>query len=332
MNDDLKFAVTCIGSLPHDDVNKAFDEVYCLFYDFPFLPQLVNVNKFENMTFQFLENLACLKNQNGKLFCVKDYEEIKNASKKVEDYHISHCSSMNLFTDYLRDYSPKYAKAQVTGPFTLSMILKNEKGEPVFYDRDLRELLITHLSYKAFWLAEKIMANNVKPVIFIDEPTIAMVGPYSDIKRYDVVDMLFKIVENLKANGIIVGIHCCSKCDWSMIIDAGADILSFDAFSFATDFASYSDKINEYINNGGKICWGIIPTMSDEILEPFTIDSAYIGYYLAVNYLVEKGISKDKILNASMLSPSCGMGNLSVELSHKAMILARDLSLRLKET
>lgn len=331
MINDLKFAYTAIGSLPHKDMDNAFDDMLGCFSKLPFLPQLANVNKFENMTFQCLENLACLKKQNGKIFLEKDLNKIQNVSDNLEDYYISFYSALDPFLKYLKKYSPKYAKAQITGPFTLSMVLKDINNNFIFYDKDLRNLIVKHLFYKALWLASQIKKTNVKPVIFIDEPSISMIGPYSDIKRQDVIDMLSEIIRILNQNDIITGIHCCGKCDWSIIIDSGAKILSFDAFSHAKAFAEYSDKINNFINSGGIICWGIIPTLSEEILDKFTLDSAFIGYYLCVNYLSEKGLNKEKIYNASMLSPSCGMGNLSVELSKKAMLLTKDLSLRLKE-
>lgn len=331
MKNDLKFAVIGIGSLPHDDAEKAFDDVEGYFSPIPFLPQLPKTNKFENMTFQCLENLVCLKKENGKLFLQKDLNEINKISDNIEDYAISYCSTMELFENYLKKFLPEYAKAQIIGPFTLGMVLKDENDKPVYFDNYLKEVIIIHLIYKGLWLANKIKKHKVKPIIFIDEPSVSMVGPYSDIDRNDVVDMLSKVVKKLKENDVIVGIHCCGKCDWSMLIDAGAEILSFDAFTYSMDFALYSERLKEFLNNGGKICWGIIPAMSEEVLNAFTLDGAYIGFYLALNYLIERGIDKTLLLNSSMLSTSCGMRNLSVELSHKAMSLTKDLSLKLKE-
>ena len=316
MSNYLKFSVTGIGSLPHENIEDAFDDILSSCANVPFLPQLLTVNKFENMTFQFLE---------------KNIDEINKASDKIEDYSISHCSALDIFENYLDKFQPVYAKAQIIGPFTLSMILKDINNTPAYFDDDLKNMILKHLGYKGLWLGEKISKKTVKPIIFIDEPSLGMVGPYSDIKRDDVVDILKKHVKILKSENIVTGIHCCGKCDWSIIIDSGADILSFDAFTYSKDFAEHSDKINEFINRGGRICWGIIPVMSEEILEHFTLDSAYIGFYLAVNYLLEKGLNKNDIFNASMLSTSCGMGNLSVELSKKAMLLTKDLSKKLKE-
>ncbi len=76
---------------------------------------------------------------------------------------------------------------------------------------------------------------------------------------------------------------------------------------------------------------GVVPTLDKDALESSDIDSLVEKFDEAIDYLVKKGVDKTVLLEQSMVTPSCGAGSLTIELSEKAMSLTKGLSLKLKE-
>ena len=84
---------------------------------------------------------------------------------------------------------------------------------------------------------------------------------FTPIQRHEVVALIKEVVDYVRDRSeAIVGIHCCGNTDWSMIIEAGPDIVSFDAFSYLDYFFLYPGEIRRFIEGGGTIAWGIVPT------------------------------------------------------------------------
>ena len=75
------------------------------------------------------------------------------------------------------------------------------------------------------------------------------------------------------------------------------------------------------MQNGGKIAWGLVPTLDSSALEKITLDDLVENFEKSVNYLTKKGIDEKLIIDNSLVTSSCGAGSLSVELAVKAMDL-----------
>ena len=71
---NLKLECTAIGSLPHTNANEAMELVKSNFSRIPFWPQLVKVNKNEDMIFQFLEGMPSFFCEDNKIFLDTEYE------------------------------------------------------------------------------------------------------------------------------------------------------------------------------------------------------------------------------------------------------------------
>ena len=81
---------------------------------------------------------------------------------------------------------------------------------------------------------------------------------------------------------------------------------------------------------GGKIVWGVVPTLDKEALEVCDLDLMVKKFRQSVNYLTKKGIDEKLIINNSLVSTSCGAGSLTTGLAEKAFRLTADLSKNLK--
>lgn len=350
---NLKFQALAIGSLPHNDVNKAMQVVEKDFFNIPFFPQLAKINKNEDMIIQVLEGLPSflpskienfyLDSENENFFeeleeFFTDYEEIilGTNTDKIEKYRIStdFSSSFSAFEKIIKTTKPEYAKGQIVGPFTLATSLSDSNGRCIVYDETLREIIVKLLSLKALWQIKRITKANSStvPIIFMDEPSISQIGTsaYITISENEVISMLSEIAQTIKNNGGICAIHCCGKCDWKIPIKSGIDILNFDAYTFSKNLSIYATEVNSFLKQGGKIAWGLVPTLDSKALETITVDTLVEKYKESVNYLTKKGIDEKLILDNSLITSSCGAGSLEEKQAERAMDLVFELSKTLK--
>lgn len=352
-NSKLTLECLAIGSLPHINLENAMELVKKDFKNIPFWPQLTKINKNEDMIFQFLGNMPSffIDKDSGKtyletesdkffedmeqFFC--DYEEIiaDVNSETIEKYAINSSCAFPEFIKIIKSTKPAFAKGQIVGPFTLATTLVDKSGKCAFYDETLKEIITKTLSIKALWQIKNIKSANPNstPIIFIDEPSISQLGTsaFITISTEEVVEMIKEISDLIKANGAISAIHCCGKCDWDIPISAGVDIINFDAYTFAQNLSLHSKSIKSFLEQGGKIAWGVIPTLHPEVLENANLDTMLSVFEKAVKYLTEKGIDEKIVIANSLITPSCGAGALSEDLAEKAMDLTKQLSDILRE-
>lgn len=353
MASKLTLECLAIGSLPNDNLENAMKLVKENFNKIPFWPQLTKLNKNEDMIIQFLENMPSFFSDKGYLDCecdeffesleqfFADYEEITSFTPILENgsvlekYAIKTSVSFPKFLEFVKETKPKFAKGQVTGPFTLSTTLNDKYGKCAFYDETLREIIVKTLCLKALWQISKIKFANsdTTPIIFIDEPSISQLGTsaYITVDNNEVVDMIKTISDIIKQNGGLSAIHCCGRCDWRVPIKAGVDIINLDAYSYAENLSTFSEDLKKHLEAGGKIAWGVIPTLDKDALEKMDLAKANDVFENAVKYLTKKGINEKIIIENSLVTPSCGAGSLSEKLAEKAMKLTKELSIRLKE-
>ncbi len=350
---NLKLQALAIGSLPHNTVGSAMEVVKKDFSEIPFYPQLSNINRNEDMTIQFLEGLPSflpsnesfeIDTESEKFFedlesFFTDYEEIiaDTDTEILEKYAISKefSSTFPEFEKIIKNTKPQYAKAQIIGPFTLAAMLTDQNGINAIFDETLREIVVKLLTLKVLWQIKHIkQANSTTiPIIFMDEPTLSQLGTsaYLTISEKDVVDMLAEISEIIHQNGGISAIHCCGKCDWTILIKAKADIINFDAFAFSEHLGLFAQEIDKFLQDGGKLAWGLVPTLDVEALKNITLADLIKDFEQGIKYLTNKGIDEKLIIDNSLITSSCGAGSLSVELAQKAMDLVFELSNELRK-
>lgn len=350
---NLKLQALAIGSLPHNTVESAMEVVKKDFSEIPFYPQLSNINRNEDMTIQFLEGLPSflpsnesfeIDTESEKFFedlesFFTDYEEIiaDTDTEILEKYAISKefSSTFPEFEKIIKNTKPQYAKAQIIGPFTLAAMLTDQNGINAIFDETLREIVVKLLTLKVLWQIKHIKQANPTtiPIIFVDEPTLSQLGTsaYLTISEKDVVDMLAEISEIIHQNGGISAIHCCGKCDWTILIKAKADIINFDAFAFSEHLGLFAQEIDKFLQDGGKLAWGLVPTLDVEALKNITLADLIKDFGQGIKYLTNKGIDEKLIIDNSLITSSCGAGSLSVELAQKAMDLVFELSNELRK-
>ena len=70
------------------------------------------------------------------------------------------------------------------------------------------------------------------------------------------VAKLAEVIEAVHAEGALAGVHCCGNTEWSILIDAGVDIVNFDAFDYGETIALYPEAVKRHLEAGKALAWG----------------------------------------------------------------------------
>lgn len=325
MLNDFSFAATGIGSVPFLDIESTCLRIATLFPRMPFWPQFVGRSFLEDMSVQYTEGLPLLKvNEEKRTLAVSS--ELNRESVLANFYERFLNQDLDAFA-ISRDYAPGlyalmehlgppetekdlYIKGQTVGPITFASGILGLDGKPVIYDAELAEALIQGLGIKAVWQVNKLASSGRKPILFLDEPSLSGFGSaFSSLQRQDVVEKLKMMIAYVRQHAdCVIGIHCCGNTDWSMIMEAGPDIVNFDAFGFLDHFLLYSDQIAGFMKKGGAIAWGLVPTSDfkgDEKAQALA-DRLFKG----IAVIGDAGLDRKSIVRQSMLTPACGMGSM----------------------
>lgn len=338
------------GSLPMNDHRKAAKMVKKFTPEIPSWVQLP-VYKNEGMIAQFVQGLPGLRFEKETLFVdmqadsfeqeiLQFYEEYIGVSEGAVDlcdtrFVLKHDTARGFFElidsmdrSALR---PVAVKGQITGPITFGTGIKMKNGKSIFYDEQLRDAAIKLLALKARWQVKKLLKYKCPVIIFFDEPGLAGYGSSGliSISREEILICLDEMIEAVHTEGGLAGIHVCANTDWSLILDSSVDIVNFDAFASFDRFILYPDQIKRFIASGGILAWGIVPTLNAEDIEKETTDSLVAGFEQKVQKVADIGIDHQTILRQSLITPSCGAGSLSLDLTEKVLTLTRSVSDRL---
>jgi hypothetical protein len=327
------FSTTGIGSLPFINPEEACELILRTF-DIPFWPQLPRRSFLESMIIQYSEGMPYIRISADEqlAWIIRDgsdelerfYESYADNAKIAisEDYALG----LHVFLRLIKGRRFKALKGHITGPITFTLGLKDNYGRFVYFDEELREISSMLLKAKVRWQIDLLKQHSDNVIIFIDEPILSAIGSssYLGVDSEEVLRLLKDIVSAIEEAGGISGIHCCGRADWPMVIKSGARIISFDAFEYFDTLLIYHHEIKSFLQNGGYMAWGIVPT-SDAIN---SVDDKYINNLMDnhLNKLYEH-IPSELVNSQILITPSCGTGSRSIEETIKVF----QLVMRLKE-
>ncbi|MCL2882883.1 MAG: hypothetical protein FWF30_00200 [Coriobacteriia bacterium] len=347
-----RFLSTAIGSMPFADPAKAV-QVSLERLDIPIWPQCSSQGLLEQMEIQYSEGLPCavIDAQKGRMFFQTDEDYSEAFATFYEAYLTAmdpddgdgDCSSMAISEKYSkgiyeleRQLQAKgtklpYVKVQTTGPCSISLTLTDENKRAIYYQEDFRDVITKAMAMKSRWQIQKFQPYCDKVVCFIDEPILSAFGSstYVSVQRDDVVNMLVECIDAVHQDDAIAGIHCCGNTEWSILVDAGVDIVNFDAFDFGETVAMYPEHMKRHLERGGMLAWGVVPT--NPIIREQTVDSLEDQLEYVMDHLAKTcGIDKDLIVNQAILSPACGTGSIPEDDAEKVFKLLQELTMRMK--
>ena len=346
-----KFLGTAIGSLPHKDPSKAVEVVLNSIPDAPIWPQLPGLGMNEQMEIQYSEGMPCVVIDRAKsrmyFDTSKDYSEafadfyekymaVMDGGGNLDFAAISPEFSRGIYAleSRLKTLGKKlpFVKVQTTGPCSFALTIVDENKRAMYYNEEFRDMIVKALAMKCRWQIQKFQPYAEKVICFIDEPILSAFGSstYVSVQRADVVSIINEVIEAVHADGGLAGIHCCGNTEWSILVDAGVDIMNFDAFEYGETIAMYPDHIKTLLNRGGALAWGVVPT-SAKIREQ-SVDSLMAQFEkVAGNLSAKSGIPMRQIAEQAVITPSCGTGSLPVPDAEMVFDLLGKTTQALKE-
>lgn len=289
-------------------------------FDIPFWPQLPRLSFLEWMIPQYSEGMPFLnidttsenifisRNRSDEL--ERFYESCTNECRIAisDDY----ARGLHAFLKMIRGKRFKSLKGQITGPLTFTLGLKEKEGRLLFFDEELRQISLMLLQAKARWQIDQLRPHCENVIMFMDEPIFSAIGSstYLGVSREETLRLVSEAASAITVAGGIPGIHCCGSADWALVMESGARILNFDAYSYFENLAMYHNELKVFLESGGYLAWGIVPTTGEMAKEtPESLAANFDGKLKNLSKLVPREL----LLSRSILSPSCGTGSRSLE-------------------
>ncbi len=327
---------TAMAVMPHKDVDRALGLALSL--DVPFWPQLPHVSYYEDMYVQASEHfpgiLLDLEKHTVRFSMEKfmvEFEEAMAHFDEPEYLDISETYSIVYHRFLDLDLSDRPAiRGQLEGPISFGFHVLDQDDRPILFNDTIRPLLIEFLAKRVNGQLNRLKNLNANAFLFVDEPGLqflfSALSGYGDVAAKGDMETFFSLIEQPR------GVHLCGNPDWDFLLGLDLDILSLDVYSNGEVFVAYAQSIRKFLDRGGAIVWGIVPTN----LEPFEredLDSLEKRLTQLWAFLANEGIDHQFLLSRSMLSPAtcCLVNPDGGKTVEKAFKMIQELSLRLRE-
>ncbi|MCE5199758.1 MAG: hypothetical protein ABFD54_04925 [Armatimonadota bacterium] len=345
-----KCTATAIGSLPHTTAEDAVKVILASIPEAPIWPQLPKFPGFsmnEQMEIQYSEGMpdVVIDREKERMFINTSDETFAGISTFMEKIAMDDVDAFAITPEFSKGFyamesalktggeNRPFVKVQTTGPISFGLTIVDENKRAIYYNDIYKDAVVKGLAMKCRWQIRRYkgFADNV--ICFIDEPILSAFGSstYVSVSRDDVVATLNEVIEAVHAEGGIAGIHCCGNTEWSILIDAGVDIVNFDAFDFGDTVALYPEAMKRHLEAGKFLAWGVVPTSAEKIADQ-TVESLIAKFDAGVDNLAKAtGLDRQMIIDQAFITPSCGTGSLPIPVAEKVFNLLGQTSKALKE-
>lgn len=344
------FLSTALGSFPHEELNDLTTKIYKSL-DFPVWPQLPKRDFRENMYIQFSSPLPSIKidKNSEKVY----FDTNVDLSPHLESFYERYLNEDFDFFELPEDFAEgfydlqngykelstvendnqdgrnwekdrSWIKGQVTGPISFGLTVSDQDLKASLYNDLLLDCIIKNISMNARWQIKELKKICASVMIFIDEPYMAAFGSaYVNISREQVIRMLNEVFDAIHLEGAIAGVHCCANTDWSVLLETNVDILSIDAIGYMQNLFLFYERLLSFLGRGGVIAWGIVPNDNEiyEVSNNEIADKLLTGLEGFQQNVFSKGVEipiKD-IAKQSLVTPVCGLGSSTVEISEQVL-------------
>ncbi len=345
-----------IGSVPLTSHQEALEWIFTATPEIPLWPQLPS-HPLERMMPQFSENIPCIREENlggpesriyfdisgedfesEMLAFYEDYLAVSEDYSRLENSRFQtgqeRATGLYLFADNLSSDTIRAVKGQITGPFTMLTGIKDTDGRPGYFNDTIRDMVTKAISMKAAWQTRFLAENSGRPVLlFIDEPALAGLGSsaFISVTQEDIRAMINEVADAVHRAGGLAGIHVCANTDWPLLLNSAIDILSFDAYGYFDRIAPLEDELHAFLDRGGVLAWGLVPTSRAEDIEQETAASLADRWQQQAAALTAAGRRDPAaLLRQTLITPSCGTGSLRPELAGRVLSLTRSLANNLR--
>lgn len=337
---------TAIGSLPHADADKAVRIVLDHIPDAPIWPQLPANGLNEQMEIQYSEGIprVVIDRAKERMYIDTTGDTSSELAAFYEAYLSEDPEIFRITPEFSKGIpaleaalaaapvSRPFIKVQTTGPLSFGLTIVDENKRAIYYNPEFIDVVVKALAMKCRWQIRKFRKYAQDVICFVDEPILSAFGSstYVSVTRDDVVAKLGEVIEAIHAEGALAGVHCCGNTEWSILIDAGADIVNFDAYDYGETVALYPEAMKRHLEAGKALAWGIVPTNSAKIQKE-TPGGLIAKFDSLVDHLARTaGVARELILRQALITPSCGTGSLPVADAERVFAALQAVSAALR--
>ena len=334
-----RFMATHLASVPHRDPQQVCRLILDNFPEAPTLPRLTKSTR------MFLEGMPCLvvdaerRKLSFDLSPQREEELLQFYERVLADdvnyFAISEewaLGTYALLRELQKEPPPelKVVHIQTPGPISWALSTSDEKGAPAFYNETMRDIMVKTLAMKAKWQEKMVRQALPEVETLVDYGEPALIVHTSAVGSGAREDLIKAVNEVLGAVEGMAGIHCCANIDWSILMDSNADFINFDAFEYADKVALYAEDVKRFLGRGGMLAWGVVPTFDDKIAAE-SVDSLVERLEQGMQLMIDRGIDRDMLAEASWVTPSCSTASMSLEMAERAFVYASEVSRRMRE-
>ncbi len=336
------FTATGIGTLPHGDPAQAVAAVLARLPEMPYWPQLPQRAAVEDMNLQYARALEPLVRADGvarsliafaggprEEALAAFYERLLTGPDEGFGLEPAEAAGFFAFLEAVRPAPPTaypWVKGHVTGPLTLAASVLGPDGKALLYDEEVAEALARGLGAAAAAQAHQMEVLGRPLLLFVDEPFLSGYGSaFNPLERGRAIELLALTLEEFRARAqAVLGVHCCGNTDWSILVDAGFDVINLDSAGFGQHLLLYPQALEKLYGRGGAVAWGAVPTL--EYTGSETAQSLWQGLESLLEQLAGMGFARQVLARQALITPACGLGSLSLDKALAILDLTRGVS------
>lgn len=312
---------TGIGSLPHRDAHAAAALTLRCLPELPSAPQLPLRSPREGVIAQWAGAVPGIAvHDDGEIEITAAFEAFGPLRTVFDE--TTHAGLLTFLEVAARQPRvPKRVKVQLAGPLTLGVAFV-EAG----MDADLAFPLGARVARAWAGALSELISTRLPDaalVCFLDEPALVRWrGAEGPIDREAATDLLSTA---LAACGGVSGVHVCGHGDLRMALDAGPQIAHFDVGALDLDDAS---ALSRFLDGGGWIAWGAIPTHRPVGEQPQPLWKALLDAWCE---LTRRGCDPVQLRGQALVAPACGLAGHGASQAEHALMLAREIGNRVHD-
>lgn len=320
---DLGALPTGIGSLPYTDVTEAVEAVLDLTPELPAAPQLPARTPAEAMVTQILRGVPGVTIGRDGSVKVADARRLALPDPSAPLDRRAWGGTLAFLDAVAARRGP--IKLQLAGPVTVGIAL-DRAGVPTDQAFDVAAAAVDQRA-RALVDQAKASAPHVPLVVVFDEPGLVLAAKNRlPVSLTAATDLLSGRLAALgSAGAAVAGVHCCGPTDWTIVFDAGPDLVSLPVEAAA---ALDGGALAAFLDRDGLVIWGAIPT--DRPLGQR--DDIYWRRLSEVwCELSRLGSDPMQLRTQGLISPACGLGRHAPNQVAQVFRLVRTIAERVQD-
>jgi hypothetical protein len=312
---------TAIGSLPHRDAHTAAALTLRCLPELPAAPQLPLRSAREGVVAQWIGAVPGVAvHDNGAIEITGAFDPLGPLDTSFDNAtHAGLLTFLDVAAHQPR--APKRVKVQIAGPLTLGAAFVAGG-----VDAELAFALGATVSRAWAGAVTELVAARLPDaalLCFLDEPALVQWrGSEGPIDREVATDFLSTA---LAACSGVSGVHVCGEGDLRLALDAGPQVVHFDVGALRLEDAT---GIARFLDGGGWIAWGAIPTHRPVGEQAQPLWKALLDAWCE---LTRRGCDPVQLRAQALVAPACGLAGHGASQAERAMLLAREIGNRVHD-